>query len=108
VPTWHRQYNVSGTVHCDHRLDDWCAVLCCLLHTDDVGVIGHYTGAVSVFAFSPVADIVSCGFDIHDFWALVHGDPAGWRQFSDSLSSALTAAKLRYSQTVHEAVQIRP
>jgi hypothetical protein len=109
VAAWHRRYNVSGTVHCDgRRLDDWCRVLRALLRTDDVGVMGYFTGQTGVFAFSSIADVVSAGSGVHEFHALVHGEPAGWSEFADALGSALSMESLPYSLVVHDAIQISP
>jgi hypothetical protein len=56
VAAWHRRYNVSGTVHCDgRRLDDWCRVLRALLRTDDVGVMGYFTGQTWPFTVDLMA-----------------------------------------------------
>jgi hypothetical protein len=104
---WHRRYNVSGTVHCGDRVEDWCRVLRAVLRTDQVGAIGHSTGAVSVFASSPVADVVSCGFEVHELWALVPGDRADGLRFAAALESALSAVELPYSVVVHEGVLVR-
>ena len=104
---WHRRYNVPGTVHCGDRVDDWCQVLRGVLQTEEVGTIGHYTGAVSVFAFSPVADVASCGFEFHEFWALARGDQAGRLRFAAALESALTAAELPHSLVAHDGVLVR-
>jgi hypothetical protein len=98
---------VSGTVHCGGRVEDWCRVLRELLRTDSVGAIGHITGAVSVLAFSPVADVVSDGFEGHEFWALAPGERDNWLRFGASLASALAAAGLPYSLVVHETVLVR-
>ena len=106
VAAWHRRYNVSGTVHCGGRVENWCRVLRAVLKTDEVGTIGHFTGAVSVLALSPVTDVVSCGFEVHEFWALVPGERADWLRFAASLESALATAQLPYSLVVHEAVQV--
>jgi hypothetical protein len=104
VAAWHRRYNVSGSVHCGWRVEDWCSVLRGLLKTEEVGAIGHITGAVSVFAMSPIADVVSCGFEVHEFWALAPGQRVDWFRFAASLESALAAAKMPHSLVVHEAV----
>ncbi len=68
MAAWHRRYNVSGIVQCGGRVEEWCGVLRNVLQTDNVGTIGHITGAVSVFASSPDTDVVSCGFKVHEFW----------------------------------------
>jgi hypothetical protein len=107
VAAWHRRYNVSGTVHCGDRVEDWCRVLRGVLQTEEVGRIGHFTGAVSVLASSLVADVVSCGFDLHEFWALASGERADWLRFAATLESALTAAALPYSLVVHDSVLVR-
>lgn len=99
---WHRCYNVSGNVHCGERIDDWCRVLRNVFQTDEIGTIGHFTGAVSVFVCSPIGDLVSCGQDLHEFWALVSGERADWLRFAAILESALTAAALPYALTVHD------
>src|SRR5687767_1647174 len=104
MAAWHRRYNVSGTVHCGARVDDWCRVLRSVLQTDEVGTIGHFTGAVSVLAFSSVADVVSCGFDVHEFRALARGDGADWIRFAATLEAALLTAQLPHSLTVHDDV----
>src|SRR5262245_32039657 len=106
VAAWHRRYNVYGTVHCGGRVEDWCRVLRGVLQTYEVGTIGHFTGAVSVFAFSPVADVVSCGFEVHEVWALAPGERADWLKFAASLESALAAAVLPCSMVVHDAVLV--
>ena len=85
VVAWHRRYNVSGTAHCGDRLEDWCRVLRTLLGTADVGTIGHYSGAVSVFASSPVADLVSCGFERNDVCALASGHSGDWVHFRNAM-----------------------
>lgn len=100
----HGRYNVSGTVHCDGRVEDWCRVLHGILQTDQVGTIGHFTGAVSVLGFSPIADVVSCGFELHEFWVLATGAREDWLRFAALLESALTAAALPHSLVVHNAV----
>jgi hypothetical protein len=97
---------VSGTVHCGNRLEDWCRVLRGVLRTDAVAMLGHYTGAVSVYAFSPVADVVSCGFEIHEAWVLAPGDRSDWVRFTEILGSALTAAGLPHSLVVHDAMLV--
>jgi hypothetical protein len=107
VAAWHRRYNVSGTVHLGDCVEDWCGVLRRVLQTDEVGAIGHFTGAVSVLASSPVADVVSCGFEVHEVWALVPGERPDWLRFAEGLESALAAAKLSYSLVVHDGVLIR-
>jgi hypothetical protein len=106
MAAWHRRYNVSGTIHCGDRVEDWCKVLRGVLQTEEVGTIGHYTGAVSALASSPVADVVSCGFEVHEFWALAPGERAAWLRFTVALESALTAAGLPYSLAVHEGVLV--
>lgn len=77
MAAWHRRFNVSGTIHPGDRVEDWCGVLRRLLHTDEVSTIGHFTGAVSVYASSAVADVVSCGFEVHEVWALAPGERSG-------------------------------
>ncbi len=106
MSAWHRRYNISGTVHCDCRLDEWCLVLHGLLGTDDVGVMSYFTGEKGVFAISPIADVVSCGSGLHELHVLVHGEPVGWSRFADQLGSVLTAYSLPHSLIVHEAIQV--
>lgn len=116
---WDRRYNVSGAIvfggH--HKngvathatsVDDWCGVLRCVLQTDLVGMIGHFTGAVSVYASAPAASVVSSGFDEHDFWAMVSGERAQWIAFATSLQSALRVAEIRHSVSVQDTVQVLP
>ncbi len=114
--SWHKPYNVSGTIHCGGRyegwtrvsmgrVEDWCGVLRAILRTDNVGTVSHFTGAVSVFGSSPVASVVSCGFEVHDFWALVPGGRAEWERFGRSLECALTSAGLPFALLVHEVLQ---
>lgn len=103
---WHRRYNVSGSVQLGERVEDWCGVLRRVLRTDAVGTIGHFTGAVSVFAASPIADVASCGFEVHDFWALVPGIRSDWLRFVVELKSALTAG-LPCSLVVHDGVLVK-
>ena len=107
MAAWHRRYNVSGTVHCGGRVEDWCRLLRCALQTDEVGTIGHFTGAVSVLAFSPVADVVSCGFEVHEVYALAPGERGCWRRFAAMLGAALTAADLPHSLVVHDTILVR-
>ncbi len=71
-----------------------------------MGIIGHFTGATSVIGWSPVAQVISCGFDVHEFYALVAGERSGWLRFGDALGSALAGAGLPYAPLVHEAVQL--
>ncbi|QEL20881.1 hypothetical protein [Limnoglobus roseus] len=104
MAAWHRRYNVSGTVHVGESVENWCRLLRQVLQTDDVAIIGHYSGAVSVFAFSPVADVVSCGHKDHDFWALVPGERSDWQQFAVTLAASLNAAGLPRSLVVHDGV----
>ena len=116
---WDRRYNVSGAIvfGAHHKngvathatsVDDWCGVLRCVLKTDDVGMIGHFTGAVSVYASAPVASVVSSGFDEHGFRAMVSGERAHWIAFASSLQSALRAAEIQHSVSVHSTVQVLP
>jgi len=118
VAEWHRQYNISGSVHCGgqvesgvavnpSRLEDWCCVLSRVLHTEIVGSIGHFTGDRSVYAFSAIADVVSCGSDIHDFWAMVYGEEVDRLEFAKALESALTTAGLPYSLVIHESIRVK-
>jgi hypothetical protein len=104
MAAWHRRYNVSGTIHCGQSVEDWCRVLRIALRTNDVVTIGHYTGALSVFASSTIADIASCGFAVHDFWALAHGERTNWLAFAVSLESALATLEMPYSLVVHEMI----
>jgi hypothetical protein len=106
VAAWHRRYNVSGTVHCDGRVEDWCGALRRVLQTDEVGTIGHFTGAVSVLASCPAADVLSCGFEVHEFWALAPGGRPEQVRFTAALESALTAARLPYSLVMHDGVLV--
>jgi hypothetical protein len=106
MASWHRRYNISGSVHCDGRLDDWCRVLRGLLRSGDVGVMSYFTGEKGVFAFSSIADVVSSGSDVHEMHALVRGEPASWSRFADALGSALSKESLPYSLVVHEGIQI--
>jgi hypothetical protein len=107
MAAWHRRYNVSGTVHLGERVEDWCRVLRGVLRTEEVGTLGHFTGAVSVLAFSPVADVVSCGFEVHEFLALAHGEGKQWLRFAAALESALTTAALPYALVVHDRLLAR-
>jgi hypothetical protein len=93
-------------VHCGGRVDEWCCVLRDVLQLDDVGLIGHFSGSASVFAFSPIAGVVSSGLDDHEFWALAPDARENWLRFAASLESALVAAGLQYSLTVHEVVLV--
>lgn len=113
---WHNPYNVSGTVHgggCYEgrarvsmgHVEDWCGVLRAVLRTDNVGIVSHFTGAVSVFGSSSVASVVSSGFEVRDFWALVPGGRAEWERFGSALEAALTAAGLPFALFVYQAVQ---
>lgn len=102
MAAWHRRYTVSGTIHLGSRVEDWCGLLRRVLRTDEVGTIGHFTGAVSVLATSPVADMVSCGFEVHEFWALAaDGSP-----FAAKLELALAATGLPYSLDVSGSVLV--
>lgn len=107
MAAWHRRYNVSGTIHCGGRVDDWCCVLRKVLQTDNVGAIGHFTGEFSVMGFSPVADVVSSGGEVHDMWALCPGRRADWERFAQSLGTVLQAADLSFSLVVHDVVLSR-
>jgi hypothetical protein len=113
---WHKPYNISGTVHCGGRyngwarvsmgrVEDWCGVLRAVLQTENVGIVSHFTGAISVFGSSPVASVVSSGFEVHDFWALVPGGRGEWECFGSELECALSSAGLPFALLVHAAVQ---
>jgi hypothetical protein len=117
MAAWDRRYNISGTLHCGtsieaddvvspSRVEDWCGILRAVLQTDNIGILGHMTGAVSVYAASPVAFVVSSGWEIHNFWAFVPGERANWLRFGELLESALTEAAVPYSLIVHQAVQV--
>jgi hypothetical protein len=108
VAAWHRRYNVSGKVHCADRLDDWCAVLRDVLQLDDVSYISHMTGEVTIFAFSPIADVASSGSDPHYVYALAHGERPMWIRFFAILRSALAANQMESSLMVHDAVATLP
>jgi hypothetical protein len=111
MSNWHRQYNVSGTVDCgpqQSRVEAWCGVLRSVLCTDEIGTIAHMTGAISVFAFSAIGDVASCGHDVHEFWALARGSGDDVNDFAAALKSALEAAGLSYSLTVHDSVRTLP
>src|SRR4051812_33258634 len=111
MASWHRQYNVSGTVDCGpqrSRVEAWCDVLRSVLRTDEVGAIAHMTGAISVFAFSAIGDVASGGHDVYEFCALAHGSRDEVNDFAVSLKSALEAAEFAYWLTVHESVQTLP
>jgi hypothetical protein len=114
--SWHKPYNISGTVHCGGRYDgwarvsigrveDWCGVLRAVLRTDNVGIVSHFTGAISVFGSSLVASVVSSGFEVHDFWALVPGGRAEWECFASELESGLSCVSIPFALLVHETVQ---
>jgi hypothetical protein len=105
VAAWHRRYNVSGKVHCADRLDHWCAVLRDVLQLDDVSYISHMTGAVTIFAFSPIADVASSGSDVHYVHALAHGERPMWVRFVATLKSALAGIQMESSLMVHDAVE---
>ncbi len=108
MAAWHRSHNISGTVHILDRLEVWLQVARSVLETENVGPIGHTTGAISVVASSPIADLVSSGFEVHDYWVLVPGELAPRQAFVDHLEAALLGHNLSYSLTVHETVQMLP
>jgi hypothetical protein len=108
VAAWHRRYNVSGTVHCAHRLDHWREVLRNVLKLDEVSFISHMTGEVTIIAFSTIADVASSGGDVHYVHALVHGERPMWVQFVDTLESALAAIRMECSLILHDAVETLP
>jgi hypothetical protein len=105
---WHRLYNVSGTVHCADRLDSWCEILRDALQLEYVSYISHMTGAVSIIAYSPIADVASSGHDVHNVFALVHGDRSQWLRFVVSLQSALGGVNVQYSLIMHDSVKSLP
>lgn len=108
MAAWHRRYNVSATVQCDDRLDDWCEVLRDVLRLDDVSYISHMTGDVTIFAFSPIADVASSGRDVHYVYALAHGERPMWLRFAGTLESALGALRMECSLIVHDTVEALP
>jgi hypothetical protein len=108
LAAWNRQYNISGSVHCDANVEAWCDVLRQVLRTNDVGIISHFTGAVSVFAESSIGFVASSGFDNHDFCALVPGNRANWLRVAVSMEVSLTAAGVPYSLEVHDSLLTLP
>ena len=108
MAAWHRRYNVSGTVHCPHRLEQWCEVLREVLQLDDVSYISHMTGEVTIFAFTPIADVASSGEDVHYVHALAHGERPMWARFVAALEAALAVIRMECSLTAHNAVETLP
>ena len=103
---WHRRYCVSGSIQLDDRIDDWCALLRSILQIDSVGAISHYSGAKSVFAFSPIAEVVSSGFAVHEILALVPGQQIEWLGFVDVMASALRVNGFPNNLIVHEEIRV--
>ncbi len=101
---WYKAFNITGTVQCGERLDEWCALLNEVLKTDNVGIIGHFTGANTVCAGSNFGYLISTGFDIHDFLGYVPGEHGAWLQFGQTLEAALRDHGFPYSLVVHECI----
>src|SRR4051812_26964162 len=99
--SWHKPYNISGTIHCENRLGELCELLGALLQTTNVGIIGHFTGATTVAASSPIALVLTSGFDLHDVYVLVPGDPENWTRFGNRLEQELLRLGFPFSLVVH-------
>ncbi len=108
MDTWHRRYNVSGTVHCGNRLDRWCAILRDVLAVDDVSFISHMTGDDSIIVLSTVADVASSGNDVHFIHAYVHGEHPTWIRFVAAMKAALYKNNMECSLTAHDSVENLP
>ena len=102
--SWHKPHNISGTIHCDDRLDDICDVYRELIESVDVGLIGHFTGAISVIGQSPTVSFMTCGFDMHDAYYLVDGERSDWIEFTAKLEAAFDLNGISYSLRVHDPI----
>gem|GEM_PF-4284648 len=71
--SWHKPHNISGTIHCGDRLDDMCNIYRRVLESDDVFLIGHFTGAVSVCGHSQTITLITTGLDVHDAYYFCAG-----------------------------------
>lgn len=99
--TWHKPHNISGTIHCGDRLDDVCDIYREILGSDEIDLIGHFTGAVSVYGQAPHVTFITTGFDIHDAFFFVQGDRSAWLAFAAKLELAFDHTAIPYSLRVH-------
>lgn len=100
--SWHKPYNISGVICCGERLDEICALYRELLDTADVGIIGHFTGAMSVYGHSPNVYFVTTGFETHDAYYHVAGERPAWLAFAARLEAALTRHDFPHELIVHD------
>lgn len=100
--SWHKPYNISGGIRCGDRLEQICTLYRELLDTDQIGVIGHYTGAFSVYGHSPEVSFITTGFETHDAYYLAAGERSAWLAFADRLKEALTRHDFPHELLVHE------
>lgn len=99
---WHKPHNISGTIHCGDRIGDMCSLYRHLIGSNDVGAIGHYTGAVSIYGASPVVTFITTGFDVHEAYFYVQGERRQWPSFAERLEEELDFNNVPYSLVVHE------
>ena len=99
---WHRPYNISGTIHCDDRLEELCDLVSQVLGTPDVGFISHFNGAITICGQGSSALFISSGFGLHLFYAHVAGNRPRWAAFAITLEEALTFNNFAYSIRVHD------
>ncbi|MCA9068105.1 MAG: hypothetical protein KDA84_04245 [Planctomycetaceae bacterium] len=104
--SWHKPYNISGTIHVEDRLEVLMEVVGQVLRipTESVGLIGHFTGATTIIGQGDVGMLISTGFDLQNFYALVLGDRKNWINFARQLGELLTMADFPYSVTVHQVI----
>ena len=103
--SWHKPYNISGTIQCGDRLDDICDIYREITKSDDVGLIGHFTGAISVYGQSPTVTFMTGGFDVHDAYFFVQGDRSNWLAFASKLGAALNRNAISHSLRVHAVTE---
>jgi hypothetical protein len=99
-----KPYNVSGTIHVGDDINDLFCTALEVLQTEEIAVIGHYTGATTVGGRSQRAWFQSTGFDLHEFHALVAGERDQWLAFAADLEACLDRQGLPYNVTVHEKI----
>jgi hypothetical protein len=104
---WYKAFNITGTVHCGQRLEEWCDLLRSLIQTE-VCVMGHMTGAITIGAESPIANFLSTGHDVHQFLFFVLGEHDAWVRFGQKLEESLTHHAFPFSLTVYEKLMCNP
>lgn len=101
--SWHKPYNISGTIHVEDRLDELFGVFQEVI-PGHLELIGTYIGEFIISGGSKDTHMMSHGDEVREFYVRVAEEGPRLISFANRLEDCLNLADFPYTLVVHDKI----